>query len=400
MSGALYISYFGLREPLVQTQVLPYLRELVKGGHRLSLLTFEPQRWTNAETAEWRERLRGEGIAWHTLPYHKRPSLPATLYDIVRGGLRAARIARHEQIHIFHGRSHVGTAIGALARRLAGGRLIFDIRGFLADEYVDSGNWRRGGLLYRLTKRAEQWLWRTADGVVVLTERARETLFRNGAGGRPLEVIPCCVAVQRFAGVEPIDLGLAGRRVLAYVGSIGGFYLVRETAELLEVARELDRRTFALIITRSDDAAALVAELERRGFTRDDYRVVSAAPEDVPRYLAAAEAGLLLTRPSFARRASSPTKYAEYLAAGLPVIATSGIGDLDEQIEEGRTGTLLPRLDRAAYAEAIRVVDELRRDPALAERCRAAARERYDLETVGGVRYRRLYESVERGSPS
>ena len=36
MSAALYICYFGLREPLVQTQVLPYLREerivLVKGN--------------------------------------------------------------------------------------------------------------------------------------------------------------------------------------------------------------------------------------------------------------------------------------------------------------------------------------------------------------------------------
>ena len=36
----LYLCYFGLREPLVQTQVLPYLRELVAGGVRVSLLTF------------------------------------------------------------------------------------------------------------------------------------------------------------------------------------------------------------------------------------------------------------------------------------------------------------------------------------------------------------------------
>ena len=44
MSAALYICYFGLREPLVQTQVLPYLRELARGGVRMSLLTFEPDR--------------------------------------------------------------------------------------------------------------------------------------------------------------------------------------------------------------------------------------------------------------------------------------------------------------------------------------------------------------------
>ena len=49
-AGALYICYFGVREPLVQTQVLPYLRKIVEGGVRMSLLTFEPDRpaaWAN-----------------------------------------------------------------------------------------------------------------------------------------------------------------------------------------------------------------------------------------------------------------------------------------------------------------------------------------------------------------
>ena len=38
----LYLCYFGLREPLVQTQVVPYLRELRAAGIDVYLLTFEP----------------------------------------------------------------------------------------------------------------------------------------------------------------------------------------------------------------------------------------------------------------------------------------------------------------------------------------------------------------------
>jgi hypothetical protein len=37
----LYLCYFWINEPLVQTQVLPYLREIRKGGTEVSLLTFE-----------------------------------------------------------------------------------------------------------------------------------------------------------------------------------------------------------------------------------------------------------------------------------------------------------------------------------------------------------------------
>ena len=84
------------------------------------------------------------------------------------------------------------------------------------------------------------------------------------------------------------------------------------------------------------------------------------------------------------------------LAAGLPVIATAGIGDLDTHVKEARVGVLLRTLDRAAYDDAFRAVEELRRDPELAERCRSEALARYDLYTVGGVRYRRLYDAVLR----
>jgi glycosyltransferase involved in cell wall biosynthesis len=138
----------------------------------------------------------------------------------------------------------------------------------------------------------------------------------------------------------------------------------------------------------------MTAELERVGFGAGDYRVMRADPQDVPRFLGAADVALSIIRASVARVASSPTKFAEYLAAGLPVISGTGIGDMDEHIAEGRVGVLLRSFDRTAYVDALRELETLRRDPELAERCRQTARARYDLETIGGVRYRRIYEAL------
>jgi len=374
---ALYICYFGVREPLVQTQVLPYLRELVAGGVGMSLLTFEPE--LDADTiAIWRARLRDQGIEWHMLRYHKRTILKP--FDILRGAWRAITIAPD----VYHGRSHVGAAIGALAKMVRGGRLIFDVRGFLADEYADSGNWRKDGVLYRLTKMAERLLYRAADGFVVLTEKARESILSDG---RPLEVIPCCIDGRRFATAERADLGITGRPVFVYAGALGGFYLNDAMVELMAKAG-----AYALVLTQGS-TSAIVEALHRAGFTDDDYLVIRVAPEDVPRYLRAADVALMLIQASYARRAASPTKFAEYLAAGLPVIATPGIGDIDTQINEARVGVLLRGDD---YESALREIEELRRDPELADRCRAFAREHYDLHSVGGARYRRLYDAVLR----
>src|SRR5262245_36793996 len=234
--GALYVCYFGVREPLVHAQVLPYLRALAGAGWRISLLTFEPDldaRWTRDAIAEYRERLGRDGIDWHLLRYHRRPTRLARLFDVVAGGWRAARIAKERQLSIFHGRSHVGTAIATLARRLAGGWVVFDFRGFLIEEYVEADRLKPAGVLTRAVRWVERRLLRSADGLVVLTERARQTLTADGRielNGPPVEVIPCCVEPNRFAEHAGDrdrvrqELGLHERLVCVFAGSLGGAY--------------------------------------------------------------------------------------------------------------------------------------------------------------------------------
>lgn len=250
---ALYICYFGLREPLVQTQVLPYLRGLAAGGIEITLLTFEPGgkgSWTEGEETEAREALAREGIGWTSLRYHGRPSLPATLWDVAAGALKAARLRRSKAIDLFHGRSDVGALMGLVARRLAGGRVVFDIRGLLADEYADAGHWRRGGFLYRLTRAGERSLLKRSDGFVVLTRRAKELLFGDDAS-RPIEVIPTCIDRRRFAPVDEVPasklretLGLpADRFIIVYAGALGGWYLPDELVRFFGIAGTSIRRS-------------------------------------------------------------------------------------------------------------------------------------------------------------
>lgn len=403
----LYICYFGLREPLVQTQVLPYLRQLSDGGIDVSLLTFEPNKrhsWSEEEAKGWSDKLQADGIRWFSLPYHKRPSLPATVYDVAAGAWYASRLARRYKINVFHARSHVAATIGAIAKRLSGGRLIFDIRGFMPEEYTDGGIWPAGGQLYRWTKAAERRLLRAADGFVVLTERARSLLFPacsdTDPSGRPVEVIPCCVDLARFEAAASLskeevrsDLGLTGRRVLVYVGALGGWYLTNDMAHFLATAHQQDESTFSLILTQSQPE--LIAKLLRDlGVGESDYLIRQVPAEQIPRYLKAADVGLSFIKPCFSKQASSPTKIAEYLASGLPIISNAGIGDLDEVIADDRVGVIVRDFNREACLEALKKVAILLEDEGLANRCRASARVRFDLERVGGDRYLRLYRKL------
>ena len=403
----LYICYFGLREPLVQTQVLPYLRQLMRDGVEVTLLTFEPELGhprTKQEFERAKAKLEAEGIHWQALRYHKRPSLPATLYDIAAGARLAARLVRTRNITLIHARNHVAAAMALRAKRIAGGRFLFDIRGFMPEEYADAGIWPAGGYLFRLTKAAERRLLAAADGFVVLTEKAREILFPGISDtdplGRPVEVIPCCVDLDRFRAAALLarddtrrELNLTDRRVFVYVGALGGWYLTEEMAEFLALAHSQDPRTFSLILTQSPPEM-ITERLSRLGIAESDYRVLKVAPSEIPRYLKAADVALSFIRPCFSKLASSPTKIAEYLAGGLPIISNAGIGDLDELLDTDRVGVLVREFNRDAYLNALSAVDELQSDGSLAERCRESARNRFDLEEVGGVRYRRIYRRL------
>jgi glycosyltransferase involved in cell wall biosynthesis len=286
-------------------------------------------------------------------------------------------------------------------------KLLFDIRGFFPEEYTDAGVWKADGITYRTVKRIEKWLMRKADGFVVLTEKARDILFpqaaENGADikGRPVEVVPCCVDLkQRFGGhretirqSKRTEVGISGRLVMCHLGSLGGLYLTEEIARFLTVARELDKTTFALFLTQSSNDL-IIPRLKAAGFEDNDFLVMRADPADVPGYLYASDIGLSFVKAGYATQSRSPTKIPEYLAGGVRIVANSGVGDVDDLIANYGVGVVVNDFSPETYAEAMKGLEKIN---ILPERCIEAAAEEFDLESVGGYRYRRLYSQLTGG---
>jgi glycosyltransferase involved in cell wall biosynthesis len=396
---ALYICYLSLDDPLVHTQVIAYLAGLADCGHRIHLLTFETRRLTRGERREVGARLAARGIRWHGLRYHKRPSLPATAFDAMAGALYATGLVIHHDLDALHARSHVPAAMALTAGRILWRRrpaLIFDIRGLMAEEYVDAGRWRRGGVPYRVTKAVERAAVRRADGIVVLTKAVRRQLFgADRASG--VYVIPCCADLDTLASADSArehrraELGVADATVMVYVGKFGGWYMAAEMADFFTVAKRSIPSLHFLILTQCE-RCEIELELAERG-VRDDYTITSATPELLGDYLAAADFGISFILPAPSKVSSSPTKIGEYLGAGLPVVCTSGVGDLDTLITPD-IGMLVSEHTEAAYRAAADQAVRLLARPDTRERCRAVARRELSLDDAGLPRYHALYAYV------
>ena len=397
---SLYVCYLSLEDPLVHTQVVGYLSGLARAGHRIHLLTFETERLTPRRRRQWRRRLSAEGVAWHGLRYHKRPSLPATVYDTLAGAVYASLLIRRHRLDALHARAHVPAAMGLIARRLAWPRrpaLIFDIRGLMAEEYVDAGRWAPDGVPFRLTKAVEWAAIRRAAAIVVLTERVRRLLF-DGRPGAPVTVIPCCADIDALH-VEPgtrdrmrARLNLDATPVMVYLGKTGGWYLESEMADLFALAREQITGLHFLVLTQSDPEA-IRGELERRGVGAGDYTITSAPPGQVGAYLSACDFAISFIEPSPSKIASSPTKIGEYLAAGLPILSTAGVGDLDRLLTP-EVAALIHEHTPTDYHRGLAQIARLIADPQTAARCRSLADRELSLEGVGIPRYDELYRRV------
>lgn len=403
----LFISYNGMLDPLGQSQVIPYLKELSKKGVSFTLLSFERDHaYTRAgleQSTDLRQELAESEIDWHWLRYHKTPSLPATAYDVWAGIRYGARLVRTKQIEMVHARSHIPAAIALRLKRRFGVKMIFDVRGLMAEEYADAGHWRRDSIPYRITKNVEGRALAAADGVVTLTERIWPLMSQwESLRNRDVahQVVPCCADLElfRFSHEDRTrrraELGLQDRFVIVYCGSIDGWYLTESMADFFVTMRKQRPNAHFLWLTPARHER--LHELMRaRGIGEADYTVLRSAPRDVPSYLSASDAGLAFIKPCFSKLASSPTKYAEYLGCGLPLIINEGVGDSDVLITREKAGALVHDFNEPEYANASALIDGLAGDPEQTRRrTREVAERLFDVRTVGGKGYARLYENV------
>lgn len=402
----LYLTYDGLLEPLGQSQVLSYL-ERIASEFAITVLSFEKpsDARDDARVRALATRLDGSGIRWVSLRYRKRPPVLSTTWDILKGIHRAMRLARSTPPAVVHARSYVPSVIALAIAGRTGAKFVFDMRGFWVDEKVEAGSWRHGGVIYRAGKWFERRFLARADAVVSLTHEGVRALPQLGLPAEravPVEVIPTCVDVRRFApgpkdAMRLAALGLAGSRVVGSVGTLTNRYLREETLRYFAyLTRAMDELKI-LLVTR-DDHAQLRRDAADAGLDWSRLVLASADFADMPALVRLFDAGVFFMKPVFAQKGSAATRLAEFLACGVPVIVNDGVADSSAIVRAERVGLVLPDTSPASFAASLAEVRALLDDADLRGRCRALAVRLFDADR-GAERYAALYRRILAGEP-
>jgi glycosyltransferase involved in cell wall biosynthesis len=328
-----------------------------------------------------------DGVRLHRLWPSERGPRPLRIAARLLEARRAATALRPQVVH-FHDPELIPVG---LALRAHGMRVVYDVhedtpreaRTVLAD-----ASFRRA--VYPFVWTALEAATKTRlDGFVCATPTI--------AAGFPADRT---VLVRNFPRLEefatararPAGVHRGGGHDIVYVG---GLTEQRGVREMLDALARLPANPAPRLVLVGDfrppDLGQALAK--HPGWARVEWRGFQTR-EGVAAALSTARVGLVLVHPTPEHRMSYPVKLFEYMAAGLPVIA-SDFPLWREFVHDTGAGLLVDPLNPLAIAEAI---GRLLADPAEAEamgsRGAAAVRAQYDWEPEG-EKLVRFYAQLE-----
>jgi glycosyltransferase involved in cell wall biosynthesis len=229
---------------------------------------------------------------------------------------------------------------------------------------------------YQLEVRYETHAALQADHVIAITAGLKRELVRRGVSADKISIVPNGVDAERFANIErdedlKTELGLAGRCILGFVGSITFYEGLISLLDAVAVMRTLTKTPLGVIFVGDGPVTGELMEHTTALGLDDVVRFVGRVPHhEVERYL-----GIIDITP-FPRESLpvcemvSPLKPLESMAAGIPVVV-SAVEALAEMIPSEEHGVVVPRGDVPALATALaELVDDPDRRAVLASNAR------------------------------
>jgi len=394
-NSTLYLSRNGLLEPLGQSQVFAYLRGLSR-DYNITLITYEKDEdWADkARLQKARRDCKDLGIRWLPQHFRQRPKIVAPAFSMIRMVWLVRREVRQRGIRLIHARSNIPAATALAVSWMTGVPFLFDLRSLFPEELITARRMRRGSFLHRAIIWAERVCLAKSAAVISQTHAAVnhiKSVYPNELKDQCLVMIPTCADLDRFT--PPLDQP-SGPTVHGCIGTIlSGWFRTDWLAAWLSAVAQDDTDARFEIVTR-DDADRVRVALDPMNKFGDRLTIGPRPSEEMPTAVRGHDLTVMFyAGGEVSELGRSPTRMAEVLGCGLPVVANEGVGDVADIIRRYNVGVVVKDGSQAAMMAALDELKALRSDPDLPSRCRKAAEEVFSLQ-AGTEAYRKLYAKI------
>ncbi|MEQ9486360.1 glycosyltransferase family 4 protein [Coleofasciculus sp. F4-SAH-05] len=245
------------------------------------------------------------------------------------------------------------------------------------------------GLVNRTSaEQVAQRVFSTASAIIAVSEEIKTYIESYPEVEQRVHVIANGVNPERFSSSIESALSIHPEPfTVGFVGTLKPWHGLSILVEAFDTLHKKYRNTRLLIVGNGPERENLVTELSARGLLDVTHFTGAVTPDKIPEILAKMTVAVA-PYPHQSDFYFSPLKVYEYMAAGLPVVA-SRIGQLRELIEDEINGLLCPPGDAVALAATL---ERLYHNPELGKQLGKAARQRIQHHHTWDAIAKRLLE--------
>ena len=333
-------------------------------------------------------KLAESGVNVYQAPSLPNAPWPSLYLNLLWMTIISGFVVKWKKIELIHAQNLYSAFIALILKKLWGIRYVFDMHGLVPEESLYKSFFRRHAS-FKVLKWMEAKCVVNADCILCVSQAFSHYLQnQHKANANDIKVIPNGVdrALFNYDGHKRKELregrGFEHRLVVLYAGNVGQWHAEAKLVELFREITAQRENAFFLILTPTP-TKRLAYLLSSGGDmeAEENYSVLSVAHHEVPSYSLMADIALLVRDRNKVNEVACPTKFVEYLACGVPILASSGVGDIDNIMRQHEVGVTFETDDPVDRRKAIKkILNLLEEGDRLKKRCAWVAQQTLSWE--------------------
>lgn len=247
--------------------------------------------------------------------------------------------------------------IGGLLKKIKGVPFVYNLQDIFPDSLAGTGLAKKGGLLWKIGRVIENFTYRNADRIIVISEDFKRNIIAKGVPEEKIVVVYNWVDESKVVHVDRKDNVLFDRykldRSKFYITYSGNIGLTQNMNLLVEVAEGLqDKEDIQFVLVGEgafkNELTNILEQKQIRNITLLPFQPY----EDIAHVFSLGDVGLIISKPGVGEN-SVPSKTWSIMSAERAVIANFDENELKDIIAEHNCGIFTKAGDKEAFKNAI-----------------------------------------------
>ena len=310
------------------------------------------------------ERMYGDRMTVHRfdlIKEGKSPVLRALRYSVqlIKHFNRAVfcRDARSTDLVFLSSTPPIQGILGSLVKKFSHKKFIYCLQDIFPDSLAGTGLAKKGGLLWKIGRVIENFTYRNADKIIVISQDFKKNIMAKGVPEDKIVVIynwvdeEAVVDIPREKNVLFDRYGLDRNKFyITYNGNIG---LTQNMDMLLEVAKALEpNEDIQFVLVGNGAYLEQVKQIIKDRNVQNVTLLPFQPYEEISHVFSLGDVSLVISKPGVGAN-SVPSKTWSIMSASRPVLANFDENELKTIIEEHNCGLFTKAGDKVAFTDAI-----------------------------------------------